>query len=62
MHASQHGVAVPAADAPPPPADHPANRPPYGRKFGACTADREALADGLHVCGVTTVALEATGG
>jgi transposase len=31
------------------------------RRFGACTADLEALADWLRACGVTTVALESTG-
>src|SRR5262249_31209578 len=29
--------------------------------FGTCTADLEALADWLQVCGVTTVAMESTG-
>ena len=31
------------------------------RRFGACPADREALAEGLQPCGVTTVAMESTG-
>jgi transposase len=31
------------------------------RKFGACTADLEALANWLRSCRVTTVALESTG-
>jgi transposase len=31
------------------------------RRFGACTADLEALADWLLACGVTTVAMESTG-
>jgi len=31
------------------------------RRFGACTADLEALADWLRQCGVTTVAMESTG-
>ena len=31
------------------------------RRFGACTADLEALADWLQHCGVTTVARESTG-
>jgi transposase len=42
-------------------AAHPPNLPPHVRKFGACTADLEALADWLGACGVTTVALESTG-
>ena len=33
-----------------------------GRWFGACTADLEAVADWLATCGMTTVALESTGG
>jgi transposase len=31
------------------------------RRFGTCTADLEALADWLKECGVTSVAMEATG-
>ena len=31
------------------------------RKFGTFTADLEALADWFQACGVTTVAMEATG-
>jgi len=31
------------------------------QKFGAFTADLEALADWLHRCGVDTVAMESTG-
>jgi transposase len=61
VHAAQHWVAVPPEAAPPPPADHPPHLPPHVRKFGACTADLEALADWLRACGVTTVALESTG-
>jgi transposase len=61
VHAAQHWVAVPPEAAPSPPADHPPNLPPHVRKFGACTADLEALADWLAACGVTTVAMESTG-
>jgi transposase len=61
VHAAQHWVAVPPEAAPPLPADHAPNLPPHVRKFGACTADLEALADWLGACGVTTVALESTG-
>lgn len=32
-----------------------------GRRFGGCTCDPDALADGLQECGVTSVALESTG-
>jgi hypothetical protein len=61
VHAAQHGVAVTPQAAPPPPIDHPPHLPPHVRKFGACTADREALADWLAACGVATVAMESTG-
>jgi hypothetical protein len=39
IHANVHWVAVPPADAPPPPKDHPANLPAHVRSFGTCTAD-----------------------
>jgi transposase len=48
--AESHDVAVPPRDECDP-----------VRCFGACTADLEALADGLATCGMTTVALESTG-
>jgi transposase len=48
--ATEHYVAVPEGSDPQP-----------VRRFGACTADLEALADWLRACGVTTVALESTG-
>jgi transposase len=48
--AASHDVAMPPSDD-----SHP------GRCFGACTADLEALADWQAICGMTTVALEATG-
>ena len=48
--ATEHWVAVPEG------AD-----PQRVRRFGACTADLEALADWLAACGVTSVALESTG-
>jgi transposase len=47
--ANEHYVAVPGED------------PALVRRFGGCTADLEELADWLIACGVTTVALEATG-
>ena len=48
--AEAHWVAVPPSD-----------DPQAVRSFGACTADLEALADWLTTCGITTIALEATG-
>jgi transposase len=61
VHSDQHWVAVPP-DAVPPVARPPdAALPPQVRKFGACTADLEMLADWLTQCGVTTIAMESTG-
>jgi transposase len=34
--------------------------PPHVRKFGACTADLELLADWLQQCGITRAAMEST--
>ena len=48
--AHEHYVAVPA-DADPQPV----------RRFAACTADLESLADWLAACGITTVVMESTG-
>jgi len=48
--AEEHWAAVPPCDDPQP-----------VRRFGANTADLEAVADWLWDCGVTTVALESTG-
>ncbi len=48
--AREHWVCVPPGAAPDP-----------VRRFGTFTADLEALADWLQACGVTTVAMEATG-
>src|SRR4029077_11497766 len=61
VHADVHWVAVPPEDAPPAPANHPANLPAHVRSFGACTADLIRLADWLTQCGVQTVAMESTG-
>jgi transposase len=60
VHAAEHWVAVPPGKALAP-ADHPPGLPAHVRKFGACTADLELLADWLAACGVTTVAMESTG-
>jgi transposase len=46
----EHWVAVP-----------PDHDPQPVRRFGACTADLEALVTWLRECGVTTVAMESTG-
>ena len=66
VHAAVHWVAVPPDHVPPPkPADSgaaaAANVPGHVRKFGACTADLELLADWLQACGITSVAMESTG-
>ena len=61
VHSQEHWVAVPPEDAPPAPADQAAHVPAHVRKFGACTADLEMLADWLQACGVTSVAMESTG-
>jgi transposase len=63
VHAAVHWVAVPPDHVPPGPVDPggPATAPPHVRRFGACTADLELLADWLGQCGVTSVAMESTG-
>src|SRR5437867_5873821 len=61
VHAAVHWVAVPPEAAQPPPKNQPTNLPPWVRSFGTCTTDLEMLADWLKECGVTTVAMEATG-
>ena len=61
VHASTHFVAVPPASAPADAVNPDPNLPPHVRKFGACTADLELLADWLQACGVVTVAMESTG-
>src|SRR5262249_44200153 len=61
VHANVHWVAVPAADAPAPPPDHPPILPPNVRSFGACTAALIALANWLTTCHVRTVVMESTG-
>ncbi len=73
IHAAEHWVCVPADHVPdaghapdlsgsPHGSGHGSSHVPrHVRKFGACTADLEMLADWLHGCGVTTVAMESTG-
>ena len=61
VHAAEHFVAVTPEDVPP---DfvNPDHKLPAGvRKFGANTADLEAIADWLKECRVETVAMESTG-
>ena len=61
VHAAEHFVAVAAEDVPSG-FTNPDHKLPAGvRKFGSNTADLEAIADWLKVCGVTTVAMESTG-
>src|SRR6266496_3583714 len=63
VHAAVHWVAVPPDHVPPRKTVNPDTEklPPHVRKFGACTADLELLADWLEQCGVTSVAMESTG-
>jgi transposase len=64
VHAAVHWVAVPPDHVPPTSAagaGSAPNAPPHVRRFGACTADLELLADWLQQCGVTSVAMESTG-
>ena len=61
VHAAEHFVAVAPEDVP---SDfvNPDHKLPAGvRKFGANTADLEAIADWLQECRVETVAMESTG-
>jgi transposase len=61
IHAAIHFVAVPPDAVPPGFVNSDPGLPPYVRSFGACTADLEALAAWLQVCGITTIAMESTG-
>jgi transposase len=64
VHAAVHWVAVPPDHVSLPRAVQTGSNsslPPHVRKFGACTADLELLADWLQQSGVTTVAMESTG-
>jgi transposase len=61
VHARVHWVCVPASSVPSRTPDQPANLPANVRAFGTCTPDLEQLADWLLTCGVTTIAMEATG-
>jgi transposase len=54
-------VCVPPAAVPPPAPAAPGTLPANVRRFGAFTADLHAIARWLRQCGVTTVAMEATG-
>jgi transposase len=61
VHAAVHFVSVAPADAPAGFINPDPKLPDGVRKFGAVTSDLEALAAWLTECGVTTVAMEATG-
>jgi transposase len=61
VHARTHWVCVPASSVPSRTPDQPANLPANVRAFGTCTPDLEQLADWLLACGITTIAMEATG-
>lgn len=61
IHAAIHFVAVPPEAVPPDFVNPDPGLPPHVRSFGACTADLEALAEWLQVCGITTIAMESTG-
>jgi len=61
VHAAVHFVAVPPESAPAEGDNPDRNLPRHVRRFGACTADLELLADWLQKCGITSVAMESTG-
>jgi transposase len=61
VHAAVHFVSVSAEDVPSGFVNPEAKLPKGVRKFGTNTGDLEALAAWLKDCGVTTVAMEATG-
>jgi transposase len=61
VHAREHFVAVPVGSPPSDFVNPQPNLPPFVRVFGTNTPDLEELALWLRQCGVTTVALQATG-
>jgi transposase len=61
VHARAHWVCVPAGSVSARAPDQPAELPANVRAFGTCTPDLEQLADWLWACGITTIAMEATG-
>ena len=61
VHAATHFVSVAAADVPAGFSNPDPKLPDGVRKFGTTTPDLEELAAWLKECGVTTVAMEATG-
>src|SRR5262245_64518707 len=61
VHAAEHFVAVAPEDAPSGFVNPDRKLPAGVRKFGANTADLEAIADWLKECRVETVAMESTG-
>jgi hypothetical protein len=56
-----HAAGLDSGDAEPWVAVPPGCAPHPGRRFGTCTADRDARADGLLDGGVTPVAMASTG-
>jgi transposase len=61
VHAATHFVSLAPADVPAGFSNPDPKLPDGVRKFGTNTCDLEAIADWLKACGVTTVAMEATG-
>lgn len=61
VHAKEHYVAVPVGSTPAGFVNPEPKLPPFVRVFGTNTCDLEALALWLRECGITTVALQATG-
>lgn len=61
VHSREHWVCVPESAVPQNVAGSAGGLPANVRKFGACTADLEQLADLLAECGIKTVAMESTG-
>jgi transposase len=61
VHARAHWVCVPASSVSCRAQGQAANLPANVRAFGTCTPDLEQLADWLGTCGVSTIAMEATG-
>jgi transposase len=61
VHADMHMVCVPAETVTPPADSVPSGLPANVRRFGANSCDLVAIAEWLHQCGVTTVAMESTG-
>src|SRR5436190_6267488 len=61
VHSDMHMVCVPAAGVSTTAPDEKGGLPDNVRRFGANSCDLVAIADWLKECGVTTIAMEATG-